>query len=156
MSRKRRRSPANPPPLFSLEDALYPTLDLHGLTAEEATREARLWLLDRRAEGETTVRLVTGKGLHSVGPPILPSAIGGLLQSLKGVTIRQFEREPGGGAYRVVLTRGSSSPRTSPAPAGRYDPEILRQAREALEELGISPTPALLEAEVRRIYRKAE
>jgi hypothetical protein len=139
-----------------VEDHLYPTLDLHGDTADEAVRRADRWMRARRDEGEATVRLITGKGLHSGGPPVLPGAIGDLLRTLRGTVVRDFTREPGGGAYRVLLRRGG---RAAPAPAAvpslpDEDPALLRAALDALEDLGITPTPALIDAEIRRLRQE--
>lgn len=153
MSRRRRR-PDRPP--VDVDGTLYPTLDLHGLSAEEATRAASRFLAEQRSRGEVIARLITGRGLHSPGLPVLPGAIEELLRSLSGATVRGFEREPGGGVYRVRL----NPPDGPPAPAATRpltrDPEVVRQAEEALEELGIKPTPELVNAEVARILEERE
>jgi len=136
-----------------VDDHLYPTLDLHGDTAEEAVRRADRWLRARLDEGEVTVRLITGKGLHSGGPPVLPGAVGDLLRTLRGAVVRDFTREPGGGAYRVVLRRPAraASAAVVPAPREQHDPELLKAVLDALDDLGITPTPALIDAEIRRL-----
>ncbi|MQA88787.1 MAG: hypothetical protein GEU90_00935 [Gemmatimonas sp.] len=153
MSRRRKSPSRDPRSIRNSWGSVYPTLDLHGRTAPEAEREAELWLIDQRFEGETMVRLVTGRGLHSVGSPILPGAIEGLLSRLRGSVVQTYEPEPGGGAYRIRLTKGERRK----APADRTIPEaepgVLREAAEKLADLGIAPTPALLEAEVRRIIK---
>ena len=46
-------------------------LDLHGLTAEEAEKKTRSFLLTQKRRGQQTVRIITGKGLHSTGPGVL-------------------------------------------------------------------------------------
>lgn len=151
MARRRRPEPSSQPPSRSdLWGSLYPTLDLHGLTAEEAVRRAREWLRARRSDGERTVRLITGRGLHSVGPPVLPEAVDDLLRGLRGVEVASHEREPGGGVVRVTLRPPDSTPMRPNTPA-RHDPEVERLARESLAELGVDPTPAVLAAEVQRI-----
>jgi hypothetical protein len=155
MSRRRRRNPPSPDrPKRSLPDILYPTLDLHGRTEAGAERAAEDWLAARRSAGDRTVRLVTGRGLHSVGPPVLPRAIEVLLRRLKGTLVRDFDREPGGGAFRIELTR--FPPQMSPTleRPTQLDPELVRRAQEALSELGVEPTPPLIEAEVRRIVKE--
>lgn len=153
VSRRRRGSRPHPEGNRSLWDSLYPTLDLHGRTAEEAERDAESWLAQRQLEGEATVRLVTGRGLHSVGPPILPGVIEALLIRLRGSIVEGHHREPGGGAFRVRLRRRADAPLERPDPASRIPPDLERAAAEALAELGITPTPALIAAEVRRITR---
>jgi hypothetical protein len=130
---------------------IYPTLDLHGSTEEEAVRRAERWLVARRGEGERTVVLVTGRGLHSIGPAVLPNAIQQLLRRLKGTVVQEFEAQPGGGAYRVVLRRPSSDPPAAPDQARLLDPELEREALDSLAELGIAPTPAVIRAEVERL-----
>jgi hypothetical protein len=147
---RRKRSPEKGK---SLWDSLYPTLDLHGRTAAEAERDAERWLAERQLQGDSTVRLVTGRGLHSLGPPILPGAIEGLLNRLRGSIVQAHEREPGGGAYRVRLERRPGVAATPPA-TPPVDPVLAREAAEALADLGITPTPALIAAEARRITEK--
>lgn len=152
----RRRPPRRGQPL-RVEDLLYPTLDLHGESADAARRIARRWLLARAEAGEPTVRIVTGRGLHSIGPAVLPGAIADLLAELKAGVVRRFEREPGGGAFRVELGRGhfeQRRPGRGQRPAARrldFDPQLRREAEESLWELGVEPTPELIEAEMRRL-----
>ena len=155
MPRKRRRPtlPSGPP----LWDSPYPTLDLHGDTADEARSRSERWLRSQQAAGERTVRLITGRGLHSVGPPVLPTAIEELLATLKGALVAAFQAEPGGGVYRVELKRPSPAP--SPGhPRKRSklpdDPALRHRAEESLAELGVTATPALVEAEMERLARE--
>lgn len=145
-------------------DDVHPTLDLHGETGDSARERAERWLRERRTEGVRVVRLVTGRGLHSVGPPVLPGEIAALLGQLKGKVVASWEPEPGGGVYRVELRRPEArrtemrrpppDPRPtdakSSAPPGG-DAELRRRAEESLAELGIKPTPALIQAEMRRL-----
>jgi hypothetical protein len=153
MTPRRPRKPSKQVPR-DLSDLLYPTLDLHGKTADEAAQAAARWLESRQREGDAVVRLITGKGKHSVGPAVLPLAIEDLLRRLKSNLVQDYEREPGGGAFRIRLRRPSrpAPPREPPA----LDPELVRLAEARLAELGIAPTPILLEAEVRRIIRERE
>jgi hypothetical protein len=154
MPRKRRRPPLPPgPPLW---DSPYPTLDLHGDTADEARARAERWLRAQQAAGERTVRLITGRGLHSIGPPVLPTAIHELLGTLRGALVAAFQAEPGGGVYRVELKRPRPAP-TIHHPKRRKlpdDPALRHRAEESLAELGVTPTPALLEAEMERLLRE--
>jgi hypothetical protein len=154
VSRRGRRPPgASPLPW----DRVYPTLDLHGHTAEEATRRADLWLREEQRGGIRTVRIVTGKGNRSRGLPVLPGEIEALLQSLQGSVVASWARQPGGGAYEVKLLRprapqGGEAARPRPGTAMVLfdDPDLYRRAEEALWELGVQPTPELVRAEMRR------
>lgn len=51
------------------------TIDLHGLTVREANDELRRFLdriLGQRGGGKVTVRIITGKGIHSRDGAVLP------------------------------------------------------------------------------------
>lgn len=135
---------------LDIPGSLYPTLDLHGLTAPEATARAKRWLIEQCHAGEAVVRVITGRGMHSIGPPVLPAVITSLLDELKRGTVRRYEVEAGGGVFRVYLTcaRVAHEPERA---VNRLPPDLVREAEEALAELGVTPTPALIEAEVRRI-----
>lgn len=161
MSAGRRRGGGPGPRPGPAWDEVHPTLDLHGETADGARVKAERWLRDRRAEGARTVRIVTGRGLHSVGPPVLPGEIAGLLRRLKGSVVADWAGEPGGGVYRVELRRAGRGRPAAGAPmpgnsavsrsVPARDPELRRRAEESLADLGIKPTPALLAAEMRRL-----
>jgi hypothetical protein len=155
-----RRSP--PRSASSLPwDRLYPTLDLHGATADEARPRTARWLAEQQATGARTVRVITGKGLHSVGPPVLRGEIEALLGTLRGSLVASYTTESGGGAFRIELRR-PKAPRAAPnrlrppvhRTASGPDAELRRRAEEALWELGVSPTPELIEAEMRRLRQE--
>jgi Smr domain len=137
---------------------VHPVLDLHGMTGDEAGRRAEQWLRDRQAEGVRTVVLVTGRGLHSPGIPVVRNEVEHLLTVLKGTLVVRWESGDLGGSFRVELRR----PPIEPPRAGTREPRLVREAppdvrlraAEALAELGIASTPALLEAEIRRILRE--
>lgn len=150
----RRRKGKGPPGPKDLWSVLYPTLDLHGLTAGEASSSSRAWLQQRQSSGETTVRLITGRGLHSQGLPVLPAEIEALLHQLKDTLVADYEREPGGGVYRVRLKNPPAPAARPPEQTVRHDPAIIRQAEEALAELGVAASPALLQAEIARIVKE--
>lgn len=156
MARRRRRGAPRPEGPFRGWDEVHPTLDLHGETAESARRRAERWLREQQAMGSRTVRLITGRGMHSLGPPVLRGEIEALLRELGGGLVARFSPEPGGGVLRAELAR---PPRRPPPPAPPRDPrlrdpELRRRAEEALWELGVDPTPTLIEAEIRRILRR--
>lgn len=147
--RKRRASRDSAP--FP-EDA-DPSLDLHGETAESGRRRADAWLREMQGRGVRTVRVITGRGTRSPGPPVLRGEIGEMLEALRGTVVSYFTLDSGGGAFRVELERARPRVRRAADSAAvrRVDPELRRRAEEALWELGIDPTPALLAAEIRRI-----
>lgn len=150
----RRKRPSRSAPVWG---EVHPTLDLHGHTADEAVRRAEGWLRERQREGVRTVRVVTGRGTRSAGPPVLRGEVGALLESLRGSLVSYFTLDSGGGAFRVELERARyGPPRAAPSRLlRRVDPEIRRRAEEALWELGVDPTPAMLEAEIRRILKES-
>ncbi|HET6762709.1 MAG TPA: Smr/MutS family protein [Longimicrobiaceae bacterium] len=135
--------------------AIHPMLDLHGERADEATRLAGRWLRARQHEGERTVVVITGRGVHSPGGgPVLLGEVEHLLRELRGTVVAAFALAPGGGGWRVELLRPPPSPsvsRAAPTLAERADAELRRRAEEALWELGVEPAPALLDAEIRRL-----
>lgn len=134
-----------------MRGSLLPTLDLHGETVESARRLAVRWLEEQRAEGERVVRIVTGRGKHSLAGPVLRDEIGALLRERTGGMVIRAEEEAGGGAIRVELRAPRAIPPRAAPPLPKASPELLREAEEALAELGVAPTPELLAAEIRRI-----
>jgi hypothetical protein len=154
--RRRPRDPGEP------RGTVHPLLDLHGLTGDEALRRAAGWLRARAAAGERTVVIVTGRGTHSRGLPVLRPEIEHLLEGLRGSTVEAWEPTQGEGGFRVRLrppppAAGSASAAAEAAALARqHPPELRRRAEESLAELGITPTPALLRAEIRRIAAEDE
>lgn len=146
MARRRRPRPER--------GHIYPTLDLHGETADSARRRAAEWLRRQRDAGERLVVIITGRGKHSRGVPVLRDEISLLLDELRGELVGQVEAERGEGALRVELLspRGvAAGPRPLPAP--RASAELLRRAEESLAELGVAPTPEMLRIEIERLRR---
>jgi hypothetical protein len=136
---------------------VHPILDLHGLTGDEARRRAEQWMRDRQMEGARTVIIVTGRGLHSQGIPVVRNEVEHLLALLKGTLVVRWESAHFGGSFRVELRRPPQEPprlsTREPALVRDAPPDVRLRAAEALAELGIASTPALLEAEIRRILR---
>jgi len=137
---------------------VHPILDLHGLTGDQARHRAEQWMRDRQAEGVRTVVIVTGRGLHSQGIPVVRNEVEHLLALLKGTLVVRWESAHFGGGFRVELRRPPQEPprpvEREPALVREAPPDIRLRAAESLAELGIDPTPALLEAEIRRILRE--
>ncbi|MBV9774978.1 MAG: Smr/MutS family protein [Gemmatimonadetes bacterium] len=158
MARRKRRSTRDSTPLPSFRDEVHPSLDLHGETAESGRRRAEAWLREMQGRAVRTVRVITGRGTRSPGPPVLRGEIGEMLEALRGTVVSYFTLDSGGGAFRVELERvRPRKRRTADSAALRgTDPELRRRAEEALWELGVDPTPALVAAEIRRILGEAE
>lgn len=160
MSRRKRRPSA--PHRIRPWGELHPSLDLHGQTADEARRQTERWLEQRAAEGIRTVRVITGRGRHSPGPPVLRGEIESLLQLLTDGVVVAFWSDASGGAFQIELRRVRDRqlphPRTQPAEPSlrRADPALRARAEERLWELGITATPALLAAEIRRLERERD
>jgi hypothetical protein len=76
-----------------------------------------------------------------------------LLTGLTGEVVARWEQTSGGGGFRVELR--PPPPSIARADDGRllrdHPHALRRRAEEALVELGITPTPALVLAEIRRI-----
>jgi hypothetical protein len=157
--RKRKPPPADQGVSREAWGKVHPVLDLHGLTGDEARRRTEQWLLDRQAERVRTVIVVTGRGLHSQGIPVIRNEVEHLLQLLKGTLVVRWETAGFGGSFQVELRRPpDTTPRPPPEPPllRQAGPALRRRAEEALWDLGIAPTPALLEAEIRRILSEGE
>jgi hypothetical protein len=135
--------------------SVHPVLDLHGLTGDEARHRAEEWLRARQAENVRTVVVVTGRGLHSGGIPVVRNEVEHLLAVLKGTLVSRWSAENLGGSFRVELRRPARVPAPRPAPVPpllrEAEPALRLRAEEALADLGIASTPALLEAEIRRL-----
>lgn len=58
-------------------------LDLHGLTAPEAEKAIHRFVTGCRQLRLATLRIITGKGLHSDGPPVLPPVAEATLADLQ-------------------------------------------------------------------------
>jgi DNA-nicking Smr family endonuclease len=85
-------------------------LDLHGLTGPEAEQRTASFIAVARQKGVQTLRIITGKGLHSQGPAVLPDVVEQLLSELKRakaiVSFRWEKKEKQkSGAVLVYLPR---------------------------------------------------
>lgn len=153
----KRKPPNRDAPSREAWGRVHPVLDLHGLTGDEAGRRAERWLRDRQAEGVRTVMVVTGRGLHSQGIPVLRNEVEHLLARLQGTLVVRWEAANFGGSFRIELRRPPQEPprlsTREPALVRDAPPDVRLRAAENLAELGIASTPALLEAEIRRILR---
>jgi DNA-nicking Smr family endonuclease len=84
------------------------TLDLHGLTGDEAVAETAVFLASCKREGRRCVRIIHGKGLRSPGrEPVLKRRIRKLLTRRDEVLAFVEPRAlHGGGGAVVVLLQG--------------------------------------------------
>ena len=58
-------------------------IDLHGCTAREAEQKVELFVRNACNKGLRTIRVITGKGLHSEGEAVLPVVVEDQLRALK-------------------------------------------------------------------------
>jgi hypothetical protein len=86
-------------------------LDLHRLTGPEAQRKIEAFILYARNLGLLTLRIITGRGLHSAGPAILPEVAESKLLDLKerGMVLNfrwDGKSKERSGSITVYLKRG--------------------------------------------------
>lgn len=132
---------------------------------------AGAWLRARAVEGVRVVVIVTGRGKHSPGArPVLRGEIEALLHALRDTLVAGWTLEPGAGAFRVTLRRatvpaahpylgstGARSRAAPPTPVADPTAAALRaRAEDALWELGIRPTPELINTEMQRLRRASD
>jgi DNA-nicking Smr family endonuclease len=82
------------------------TLDLHGYTADEAEQRLELFFdrVTRTSAGEV-VRIVTGRGARSAGPPVLQGLVRDALNGWLADAIEEWAVDVGGGAF-LARVRG--------------------------------------------------
>jgi DNA-nicking Smr family endonuclease len=86
------------------------SLDLHGLTVEQASAKVHFFLQDVSYRGFQTILIITGKGLHSSDGPVLRQAVEKLLDQQReqiiewGIAPRRYG---GDGALIVFMRRGA-------------------------------------------------
>ncbi len=88
-------------------------LDLHGLSREEALDALEPFIASARSAAEKAVLIITGKGLHSVGEPVLQQAVAGWLRDQGRSMITEYAPAPqemGGGGAFVVFLRSLDKP----------------------------------------------
>jgi len=89
-------------------------LDLHGLTGPEAARRTEQFIRNAGMRGLRTVRLITGKGIHSENGPVLPDVAERQAATLKAAGIvltfrweRRAKRQSGALLVYLQDARGS-------------------------------------------------
>ena len=103
-----KRRPATPLPSI-LPDTLYGAsvdaqLDLHGIRTVPAIQRVEGFLagwVDRKPGA--VLRIITGKGTHSIDGPVLLEAVGDMLRQRIGGQITDMVRDSGGGGWVVRL-----------------------------------------------------
>jgi len=103
---KRRKIPlVQPDPVKTLHGSFpVDTLDLHGCNADEGERRVRDFIEGwRRREPGVILRIITGKGLRSEGPPVLIGRVRELLVGPLSSVVADYVVEMGGGSYLVRL-----------------------------------------------------
>jgi DNA-nicking Smr family endonuclease len=101
---KRRKIPVvQPDPIPTLHGSIpVESLDLHGLRADQAERRVRSFLDGwARREPGAVVRVVTGKGARSAGPPVIRDRVLALLTDELSHRVADWAVDSGGGAYLV-------------------------------------------------------
>ena len=86
------------------------TLDLHGMTADAA--EGRVLLFFERhalTSPGKVVHVITGKGAHSSGEPVLPGLVREILMYDLTRIVVEYGGLPGGGGYAARLAGPSGN-----------------------------------------------
>ncbi len=99
---KRRRIPVvQPDPVRSLLGSRPEAeLDLHGRVARDAEGAVRRFVETwSRREPGAVVRIITGKGARSEGPPVLRGVVLDLLNGDLAPRVERWNVEVGGGSY---------------------------------------------------------
>lgn len=82
------------------------TLDLHGYTGDQAEHRLEMFFdrVTRTSAGEV-VRIVTGRGARSPGPPVLQGLVRDALNGWLAEDVEEWAVDMGGGAF-LVRVRG--------------------------------------------------
>ncbi len=80
-------------------------LDLHGFTSDQAEMRTESFIIDAHRRCLRTLRIITGKGLHSPGrTAVLPDVVAAKVRELKGRgLVAAMRTEKKGGALLVYL-----------------------------------------------------
>lgn len=97
-------APATPRTLHSA--LVADELDLHGLYADEAEHRLEMFLQRVAASDPgTVVRVITGRGTRSAGPPVLQGVVRDALTGWLAHRVEEWAVDVGGGAYLVRVRR---------------------------------------------------
>lgn len=99
LSRKQDELPADRRPSLRRRLRDYPPpqaeLDLHGFTSAQAAEKTEAFLRTSRHRGRRTVLIITGRGIHSDGRPVLPDVVESRIADLRRrnwILASQWER----------------------------------------------------------------
>lgn len=110
MGRRRKVPTVQPDPIRTIHGAFATaTLDLHGLYANPAMTRVKGFVMGwAEREPGVILRIVTGKGTHSDGEPVIRSRFLALLAGDLAPWIDDWASEVGGGSYLIrVRSKGS-------------------------------------------------
>jgi len=81
------------------------TLDLHGLTVQEAETELKSFLHSSKLKGYSIIKIIHGKGLHSAGEAKLGALVKGYLNGVGKNQISTWQNAPinQGGEGAVIV-----------------------------------------------------
>ena len=101
---RKRDEPTTPRTLHT--ERVVDEIDLHGDTADEAERRLEMFL-DRvsAASPDEVVRVITGRGAGSPGPPVLQGVVRDALNGWLAHRVAEWAVDVGGGAYLVRVRR---------------------------------------------------
>jgi DNA-nicking Smr family endonuclease len=88
------------------------TLDLHGMLRHQVVEKVRFFLEGGKFQGYRTVLIITGRGLHSQGEPVLRSEVERFLRNEGRALAAEWARAPrqyGGDGALIVFLKGNSS-----------------------------------------------
>jgi hypothetical protein len=133
-----------------------PQLDLHGVRARDARAHVvRFVQAVRLATPGSTVRIVTGLGLHSTASPVLHKLVRQMLESKTVPHVAAWRSGPDGGSFVVTLTGPSGSPpgraaeppsRRAPTAREQQNARQLEYARRVAERALAAEAEAAAEA----------
>lgn len=85
------------------------TLDLHGLYKHQVVEKVRFFLQDAEFQGHKTLLIITGRGLHSDGEPVLRTEVERFLREDAKPMLAEWARAPrqyGGDGALIVFLKG--------------------------------------------------
>ena len=99
-----QRDDDDAPPRTLHSAVVVETLDLHGCTAEQAEHRLEMIFdrLSRTSAGEV-VRIITGRGSRSAGPPVLQGVVRDALNGWLSDRVAEWAVDVGSGAYLVRI-----------------------------------------------------
>jgi DNA-nicking Smr family endonuclease len=104
MAKRRRGQPAHQNPLDPLEGPISAQFDLHGMTASGVRAALQNFLLTAHGRHPGgLVHIITGKGLRSVGGPVLKGIVRKLLEAGAFYPVAAWAPDLDNGGYLIRL-----------------------------------------------------